>query len=715
MNPDESLLGGAFDTVETTFTKGIAGTLFDIAKRVGGSTLDVVGEKRKANKAVQQYADRYQKRYGLLRLLGMPQGVALESIYTPVRVLNELSIRNFETIPDLEENYRDRDLRRLQRGACRSEDGLTVAERNQYLMVLGNPGGGKSTFLRRLGLEAFAGEQGKFQDKRIPVLLELKQFNTEQVDLIAAIAEEMQHFGFPPSREFAQKALAAGKLLVLLDGLDEVPNQFTNSVMRAIDNLVTGHEQNRFVASCRIAAFRSNFQHDFRVIELADFDDQQIEQFITNWFSSELDRQSDTAQKCWETLNSDNNKAAKELAQTPLLLTFLCLVYGRKLNFPPTRSRLYNKALDILLEEWAAEKRLQQEPIHEGLHTDLEKVMLAEIAHENFKHDRLFFEEQAIVKSITSFLADSVKDAKYLDGKKILQAIAAQQGILVQRAEDVYSFSHLTLQEHLTAQYINENDRLVEQLITQHLTDKRWREIFLLVAGLKNDASQFLLKMEKATRKLIYTDKLHRLLVWTKYRVNNSAGDIQPVGKRAIVLASALALTKNNISALVNAYSEDNTYFFANAYAYSLRSAIANTKAIANTYANTYANADIPALAENALENFIDHTQWSEQYQIYRDVNYSQLIATLKELQQNMPQEKEKKEVFPAFGKQMIEIWLKAFQLQTEMVELSKQEIKELDRYFYANLLMVECEQAAVLVLRKTWQEIESRMLMPFR
>jgi hypothetical protein len=49
--------------------------------------------------------------------------------------------------------------------------------------------------------------------------------------------------------------------------------------------------------------------------------------------------------------------------------TFLCLVYSRKLNFPPTRSRLYNKALDILLEEWAAEKRVQQEEIYQGLHT----------------------------------------------------------------------------------------------------------------------------------------------------------------------------------------------------------------------------------------------------------------------------------------------------------------------------------------------------------
>ena len=95
--------------------------------------------------------------------------------------------------------------------------------------------------------------------------------------------------------------------------------------------------------------------------------------FIYNWFSSELDIQSQTAEKCWETLNQENNQAAKELAQTPLLLTFLCLVYSRKQSFPPNRSRLYNKALDILLEEWAAEKRVQQEEIYQGLHTDLEK------------------------------------------------------------------------------------------------------------------------------------------------------------------------------------------------------------------------------------------------------------------------------------------------------------------------------------------------------
>ena len=308
MTQEESLIDGAIDAFEAPFARGITGTLFDIAKKVGGSTFQVIGDKRQAAKAFKRYADKYQSRYGLLQLLGMPQGIALKSVYTPVRVLNDSSIRQFETIGDLEEIYRKSNQRRFQQGECRPEDGITVADENQYLMVLGNPGGGKSTFLRRLGLEAFNEDRDKFLHDCIPVMLELKQFANKEVDLIGAIAEEFKHFGFPPSKEFAIKALETGKLMVLLDGLDEVPNEFTNSVMDAIDNLVTRYEKNRFIASCRIAAYRSNFKHDFQVIELADFDDTQIEQFITNWFSTELDKQTKTAEKCWETLNNENNK-----------------------------------------------------------------------------------------------------------------------------------------------------------------------------------------------------------------------------------------------------------------------------------------------------------------------------------------------------------------------------------------------------------------------
>ena len=68
-----------------------------------------------------------------------------------------------------------------------------------------------------------------------------------------------------------------------------------------------------------------------------------------------------------------------------------------------------------------------------------------------------------------------------------------------------------------------------------------------------------------------------------------------------------------------------------------------------------------------------------------------------------------------AFGKSIIENWLEAFHLTPEMVDLSESELKALDNYFYANLLMVECKNAAVRVSPKTWEEIESRMLLPVK
>lgn len=105
----------------------------------------------------------------------------------------------------------------------------------------------------------------------------------------------------------------------------------------------------------------------------------------------------------------------------------------------------------------------------------------------------------------------------------------------------------------------------------------------------------------------------------------------------------------------------------------------------------------------------------AERSQIYQDISYSQLVSSLEGIKRQIPNRKEATEVHKAFVKKIIPNWLKAFHLTPEMVDLSKQELKALDNYFYANLLMLECKNAAVRVSRKTWSEIESRMLMPFR
>jgi predicted NACHT family NTPase len=126
----------------------------------------------------------------------------------------------------------------------------------------------------------------------------------------------------------------------LLDGLDEVPTDNQDKVIGQIQNFVDQHDQNRFICSCRTAVYRHNFRR-FNDVVMADFDDNQIQSFIYNWFQSDLDYKAGTAERCWELLQKEENKAAKELAQTPLLLTFLCLVYNRSQDLPKNRAVLY--------------------------------------------------------------------------------------------------------------------------------------------------------------------------------------------------------------------------------------------------------------------------------------------------------------------------------------------------------------------------------------
>lgn len=410
----------------------------------------------------------------------------------------------------LEELYRKTGKRNFRISQNEPQDGLTVANNEQYLMLLGGPGIGKSTFLRKLGLESL---ENRLAHNLMPVFIELKYLKGEDISLLQAIAKKLEISGFPYSENLVESMLSEGKMLILLDGLDEVPSEQKNTAIREIENFCNQYSQNRFVVSCRTAAYKSGF-NQFTNVTMAEFEDAQIQQFIQRWFSSELGVKSGTAKKVWEVLQQPENGSAKELARTPLLLAFLCLKYDHSQSFTSNRSSLYGKVLDILLEEWAASKRIEQDIIYQGLHTGLEKVLLSNIAYQSFKDDQLFFSEEGITERIAEFLADTLDAPKYLDGAAVLNAIETQQGILVERATNAHSFSHLTLQEYLTARYISKKN-LMQDLVNDHLTDDRWREVFLLVSGLLEDRSQELwILMEQQANALISSLKLQELFRW---------------------------------------------------------------------------------------------------------------------------------------------------------------------------------------------------------
>lgn len=649
----------------------------------------------------KQYVEKYINRHGILKVLGMREPINLDDVYTNVRLLNEYTIRDFISTDALETAFRESSQRRLQGKNCETWVGVEVASEQQFLMVLGQPGAGKSTFLRKLGLEALKGKAGDYQHQCIPVFLELKRFDNNEIGIQQRIVAEFETCGFPEPEKFTAKVLEQGKLLVLFDGLDEVPSQQVNGVIDQIQDFVDRYDQNRFIASCRTAAYRSGFRR-FKDVVMADFDDAQIQQYIENWFSSEPDQEAETAKHCWELLQQPNQQGAKELAQTPLLLTFLCLVYDRSQSFSSNRSALYRKALRILLEEWAAEKRINRK-VYEGLHTELEEVLLSEIAYNNFIEDKLFFEKPDLVDQIRDFLKSNLNADQTLDAESVLDAIAVQQGIFVERAEDVYSFSHLTLQEYLTAQYIVDAD-CIDAIVEQHLLDKTWQEVFLLVASAMRGkgADRFLLKIIEQISKLlgqpVCQEKLVPILLWAEAETKDAGGNLSPLARRSVANAIAEIYT--------NAQTDIST--IARIYA----NIIAEIYIDANMNSNKKSNTGSIYITKQSIEYLIElYQDLDTKEPIFSNLDISNFIEDLRRKKSQFPNNETSRNARLVFANQLELMVYKAHYFPVRLAKLSREELDSIDSYYYATYLLIQCKEAAVRVSPETWAAIEERML----
>ncbi len=639
---------------------------------------------------LRKYPQRYWDRHGMIKVLKMSKPMDLESIYVNVKCLGNL-VRDYYD-ENLENKYRESKQRRFNFRDDGKKDGLLLANQEQYLMVLGDPGIGKSTFLRKVGLEALKGNKDSYQHSLTPVLLELKNFKENEINIQVLIEEEFKICGFPNVEKNISNKLEKGELLILLDGLDEVPTANVNNVIEKIQDFVDRHHKNRFILSCRTAA-RTHLRQ-FTDIEIVEFDDQQIQSFIEHWFSSELDRKNETAKNCWELLQKEEYKSAKELAHTPLLLTFLCLVYDENQSFPTNRSRLYQDALRILLEKWSAEKRLPNRGlVYENLSIEQEEILLSEIAYQNFVADKLFLEKREVVKQIKDHLKQNLNAPQHLDGEKVLKTIEIEQGILVERARDVYSFSHLTLQEYLTAQYIYDND-LIEETVKNHITETRWQEVFLLVAGLmRGKADKLLLAMEKEAHNYLKTplgQKLVPILQWADEMTKDSVDSpIKPVGRRALA----------------------NYLVIANVFAYAI--AIAYVPEIIHVIAINIPTVITQILfTPDLIDEFVLLVILLAQDRIVSKVNFYQLIADLEAFKQIIPDDKATEKERQEFADQFLKMWNTAFNLTPELLNLSIQEIRKIDKhYFCINLLILCCQKVAVNISPTVWQEIEDRML----
>lgn len=392
---------------------------------------------------------------------------------------------------------------------------LDLLQKHDGLVLLGDPGAGKTTFLKVLAL-ALASGQGDTLGLggKLPILFPLAAYanalaaaGDKDIPLdrfIARYYEEERGIQVPLGALISQ-ALSQGSALFLLDGLDEVRDtERRHLVVDRVRDFYSRHRKvgsggNRFVLTSRIVGYREVRLAADGLAEatLVDFDDEEIEAFLNKWTAS-IERavggETGVAQARAEAERQELlaavevNSGVRSLAANPLLLTILALMKRGGIALPDRRVELYKNYVETLLKHWNLARSLAG---RSGREVDLVETMkvlepLALWMHEISPGVGLVKEGELLRKLETLCAGRGHADASRA-AEAFLKDVRDHSSLLLSRGEHQYGFIHLTFQEYLAAVALARKARkgssvLVEAL-APHVGEAPWHEVVLLSIG----------------------------------------------------------------------------------------------------------------------------------------------------------------------------------------------------------------------------------------
>lgn len=366
------------------------------------------------------------------------------------------------------------------------------------VVLLGDPGSGKTTHMRRIVLKiAHEGAESLGLPKgTVPLLLPLRNLRDLDRGFDDFIARELSDPFWQAPAGFGERLRKRGRVLYLLDGLDEVRNAEDRAkVARWIDKARTGCPDSYFMVTCRYAGYTggARLSSEFLELHLRPLDDDQVAEFVRRWFrivetslvsgASEREAATRKATERAEALVAELRKpefrAARvyELTHNPLLLTTICLVHRDTRRLPDRRVDLYEQCVNVLLEKWNHAKELPVEVPAKQARAVLQPV--ARWMHEESGRTR------ASAAELEPVLRDAMVDAGLeMEPGAFLGSIRDQSGLLTGWSADEYGFMHLGFQEYLAAREIR-NREIVEAgpfwELARRFGDSWWQEVILLM------------------------------------------------------------------------------------------------------------------------------------------------------------------------------------------------------------------------------------------
>lgn len=307
---------------------------------------------------------------------------------------------------------------------------------SENYLILGAPGAGKTTLVKRLAVMAMDRPDGV---RVFPVVVRLRTLG-EGDKLLLALARAVGFSGEPTAQSVA-RALDDLSAIVLLDGLDEVPPMQQLSLLRDIEQLIWSVDRARMVVTSRTAGARTTLPKT-SVLEMQPLGAQLVRDLAEKWLGS-------SAPHFIRDLLSSPYGGSEV---RPLALVTMCLLYRRRGSLPRNPRSVYRLLVSLLLEEWDVQRRIHRHTDYAGFDRDRKQEFLEAMSAGLFERGcRGRFSTDDLLAVYRDVSPDFGLPAEQAGG--VVREIESHTGLIVQAGPEAFEFTHIAIQEYLAANF----------------------------------------------------------------------------------------------------------------------------------------------------------------------------------------------------------------------------------------------------------------------
>ena len=284
---------------------------------------------------------------------------------------------------------------------------------------------------------------------------------------------------------WADRVLHAGRGLLLVDGIDEIPEREREAVRRWMRELMADFPGNLWLVTARPSAVREEWlaREEFAELSLSPMTRPDIAAFVRRWHRA-AEAEPEAAEALLAAVRSSDDLV--RLAVNPLMCGLLCALHRERRGvLPYGRKDLYDAALSTLLERRDTERGV---PAPDGLRLskDARIQLLQKLAHWLIRNDRAEMDRSDAVAQLDRALC--FMPSLDASPERVFQHLLERSGLLREPAAGRVDFVHRTFQDYLGAKAIVEEGDF--PLLLDNATRDQWEDVVRMAVALGRPAER---------------------------------------------------------------------------------------------------------------------------------------------------------------------------------------------------------------------------------